>query len=61
MSGKLVMKWTIQTSGRTSNVSVVTDEFKGTYMATCVGGVIKGMSFPKHKKQGEPVQFPFKF
>lgn len=60
-SGKLVMRWTIQTSGRTSNVGVVSDEFKGTYMASCVGGLIKSWQFPKHKQQGEPVTFPFKF
>lgn len=60
-SGRLVMKWTIQTSGKVTNVGVVTEEFKGTYMAGCVGGVIKAMGFPRHKKQGEPVQFPFKF
>ena len=60
-TGRLVMKWTIQTSGKVSNVGVVTEEFKGTYMAGCVGGVIKSMSFPRHKKAGEPVQFPFKF
>jgi hypothetical protein len=55
------MKWQIQTSGKTSQVSVVTDEFKGTYMAGCVGGLIKGWVFPRHKNQGEPIQFPFKF
>jgi hypothetical protein len=60
-SGKLVMKWTIQTSGKTSNVGVVSEEFKGTYIATCIGGLVKGWQFPRHKKQGEPVQFPFKF
>jgi predicted Zn finger-like uncharacterized protein len=61
VTGKLVMKWQIQTSGKTSQVSVVTDEFKGTYMAGCVGGLIKGWVFPRHKNQGEPIQFPFKF
>lgn len=60
-SGKLVMRWTIQTSGKTSNVGVVSEEFKGTHMATCVGGIIKGWQFPRHKQQGEPVTFPFKF
>ncbi len=60
-SGKLLMRWTIQTSGKTSNVGVASDEFKGTYIATCVGGLIKGWTFPKHKKQGEPITFPFKF
>lgn len=60
-SGKLVMRWTIQTSGRTSNVGVVTEEFKGTHMASCVGAAIKSWQFPKHKQQGDPVSFPFKF
>lgn len=60
-SGKLLMKWQIQTSGRTSNVTVASEEFKGTPIATCVGTLIKGMAFPKHKKQGEPITFPFKF
>lgn len=61
VSGKLVMKWTVQTSGKVSNVSVVTDEFKGTYMASCVGGLVKTFVFPRHKNQHEPIQFPFKF
>ena len=60
-SGKLLMKWTIQTSGKTSNVAVASDEFKGTPIATCVGNLIKSMTFPKHKQQGEPITFPFKF
>ncbi len=61
VTGKLVMRWQIQTSGKTSNVSVVSEEFKSTYMAVCVGGLIKGWSFPRHKTAGDPVNFPFKF
>jgi predicted Zn finger-like uncharacterized protein len=60
-SGKLVMKWTIQTSGKTTKVEVVSEEFKSTFLAGCVGGLIKTWQFPKHKTQGEPVVFPFKF
>lgn len=60
-SGTLVMQWTVQTNGKTSNVKAVSDEFKSTYMAGCVGGLIKGWTFPRHKTQGEPVKFPFKF
>ena len=59
--GTIVMQFQIQTSGKASNVSVATDEMKGTPLGTCLGGVIKGMTFPKHKKQGEPTKFPFKF
>ena len=57
----MMMWWTIQTSGKTSNVGVASDEFKGTYIAGCIGGLIKGWAFPRHKVQGEPVTFPFKF
>jgi hypothetical protein len=61
LSGKLLMKWTILASGRTANISVESPEFKGTVMAQCVADLIRGMIFPKHKKQGDPITFPFKF
>ena len=61
LSGKLVMRWTVQTSGKTTSVSCRTDEFRSSYMATCITGIIKGWSFPKHQKQGDPIDFPFTF
>jgi len=61
LSGKLVMKWTILPSGKVTNVQVQSDEFKSTYMANCMTILIKGMTFPKHKVQGEPITFPFAF
>ena len=61
ISGKLVMRWTIQPSGRTTGVTVKSDEFKKTYMASCISGLIKGWTFPKHRKQGDPIDFPFTF
>ncbi|RKH22651.1 DUF4339 domain-containing protein [Corallococcus sp. CA041A] len=61
LSGKLVMRWTVQTSGKTTAVSCRTDEFRTSYMATCITGLIKSWSFPKHQKQGEPIDFPFTF
>jgi hypothetical protein len=61
LSGKLVMRWVIQTSGKTKNVSCQTSEFRSTYMASCISGLIKGWTFPKHKVQGEPIDFPFTF
>ncbi|ADO73412.1 adventurous gliding motility protein GltJ [Stigmatella aurantiaca] len=60
-SGKLVMRWVIQTSGRTTGVAVRTEEFRKTYLATCISGLIKGWTFPKHRKQGDPIDFPFTF
>ncbi|CAM3103883.1 adventurous gliding motility protein GltJ [Corallococcus sp. ZKHCc1 1396] len=61
LSGKLVMRWTVQPSGKTSSVSCRTDEFRTSHMATCITGLIKGWSFPKHQKQGDPIDFPFTF
>jgi len=61
LNGRLVMRWSIQTNGRTTGVSVKSEEFKKTYMASCISGLIKGWNFPKHKKQGEPIDFPFIF
>ena len=62
LHGTLVMHWVIQTSGKTASVNAVTDQFKSTYMATCLTGLVKSWNFPKHKYQpGEPVDFPFTF
>ena len=61
LGGTLVMKWTILPSGKTAQVSVQSEEFKSTYLANCLTILVKGMSFPRHKVQGEPIVFPFKF
>jgi predicted Zn finger-like uncharacterized protein len=62
LHGTLVMHWVIQTSGKTGSVNPVTDQFKSSYMATCLTGLVKSWNFPKHKYQpGEPVDFPFTF
>jgi hypothetical protein len=62
LHGTLVVHWTIQTSGKTTAVQPMTDPFKSSYMATCLTGLVKSWTFPKHKYQpGEPVDFPFTF
>lgn len=61
LSGKIVMSWTILASGRTVNVSCASEEFKSSYMAHCLAGLIKGWQFPRHKVQGDPINFPFTF
>jgi hypothetical protein len=63
LSGKLVMRWTIQTSGKTKDVSCQTPDFRTTYMAICkcMSGLIEGWTFPKHEVQGEAIDFPFTF
>jgi len=61
LSGRMVVRWTILSSGRTSSVSVRSSEFKSTHMASCITGLIRGMRFPRHKQQGAPIDFPFTF
>jgi len=63
MSGKLVMKWTIQPNGHTASVQVASesDEFKSTYLASCMTQLIRGWAFPRHRSPQDPVMFPFKF
>jgi hypothetical protein len=61
LSGKIVMKWTILTSGKTALILVVSDELKDTYLASCLSSLIKTWQFPRTKTQGDPVIFPFKF
>ena len=60
-TGKLVMRWSIQSNGKVSNVVVVSEEFKNTYMAACVGKVIKSWTFPRSKNPPEPFTLPVKF
>jgi hypothetical protein len=61
LSGKIVMSWTILASGKTASVSCATDEFRSSYMAQCLSALIKGWQFPRHKVQGEQINFPFTF
>ena len=61
LTGTMIVRWTIQTSGKTSGVAVQTDEFKSTYLASCITGLVKQWQFPKHQQQGDPINFPFKF
>jgi hypothetical protein len=61
LSGKLVMRWTIKTNGRTGGVSVVSSELKSTYLASCISGLVRSWKFPTHRVQGDPVDFPFTF
>ncbi len=61
IKGRLSVRWTMQPNGKTSNVQVLTEEFKTTYMATCVSQLIKGWTFPKHKSPQDVDGFPFNF
>ena len=60
-SGRLVMRWSILPSGRPTQVSTQSTEFKSTPMATCLTKLIPTWSFPRHKTQGPAIDFPFTF
>ncbi len=60
-SGRVVMKWIIRTDGETQDVECVSKESCKTVMAHCLTGIIKSWRFPRAKKQGDPIEFPFKF
>ncbi|MFE8598479.1 AgmX/PglI C-terminal domain-containing protein [Archangium violaceum] len=61
LSGKLVMRWSLQTNGKTKDVSCRTPELCSTYLAGCLSGLIQGWSFPKPRAQRGPIDFPFTF
>ncbi|WP_395856935.1 AgmX/PglI C-terminal domain-containing protein [Cystobacter fuscus] len=61
LRGKLVMRWSIQTNGRATDVSCQTPEFCSTYLAGCLSGLIQGWSFSKPRTQRGPIDFPFSF
>jgi hypothetical protein len=59
--GKFVMRWFIHPSGSTYQVAMETQALRGTAMATCIEGVVRGWKFPKHQTQMGPIRFPFIF
>lgn len=61
ISGRLVMRWTIRPAGSTTGISAQTAEFKNSHMAKCIGGLVKTWKFPRHRVQGDPINFPFVF
>ncbi len=60
-TGQLVVQWSIGINGKVSKVKLVSEELKGTYIASCMTPVVKRLVFPKHTVVGDPVVFPFKF
>ncbi len=59
--GKFTMRWFIHPTGSTYQVAMETQALKGTAMATCIEGVVRGWKFPKHQTQMGPIRFPFIF
>jgi hypothetical protein len=42
-------------------VAAQSAEFKNSYMAKCLTGLIRNWHFPAHKVQHAPIDFPFQF
>ncbi|MBL0123355.1 MAG: AgmX/PglI C-terminal domain-containing protein [Betaproteobacteria bacterium] len=61
VSGKLVARFTVDPSGKTSNINIVSTEFKGSTFAKCLTGLIGDWSFPKSKQKSAPYDLPQTF
>ncbi len=61
VSGKLLARFAVEPSGKTSGVTIVSTEFKGTTFAKCLTGVIGDWSFPKSKQRSAPYDLPQTF
>ncbi len=59
--GKMVINFTIANNGRVSaaRISARTAQFKGTYVAKCIQGIIKRLRFPEFGGKPKKVPFPF--
>jgi hypothetical protein len=58
---KVVVSWTILPSGKVTDVTTETPQYRGTPLALCLEGKVRAWNFPKHREQGGPVRFPFVF
>jgi hypothetical protein len=61
VSGKLVARFTVEPSGKTSGISIISTEFKGSTFAKCLSGVIGDWKFPKSKQKSDPYELPQTF
>jgi hypothetical protein len=59
--GKMVINFTIANNGRVAaaRISSRTAQFKGTYVAKCIQGIIKRLKFPEFGGKPKKVPFPF--
>lgn len=60
-AGRVVVRFSILPTGRTTGVTVTTAETRTTRMASCLVRNMRGWTFPRHRVQGPPVDYPFTF
>ncbi len=61
LSGRLVMAWTINTSGRVAGVSARSSSLSDPAVASCIAGVIRRLRFPQPEGGSVSISFPFLF
>jgi pSer/pThr/pTyr-binding forkhead associated (FHA) protein len=61
LAGKVIMEWTISTSGSVSVVKTKTNTMQSPAVAMCIAAKIKGWKFPKPKGGIVVVAYPFIF
>ena len=54
VTGNLAARFTVDTNGTTTNVVIVSSQFKSTTFATCLEGKIKDWKFGKAKQKSDP-------
>jgi hypothetical protein len=60
--GQFVARWSVLPDGSTEGATVESAEFRGTPLAQCIEGLVRGWKFPRHRvAQQEPIRFPFTF
>lgn len=60
-SGKAIITFDIGADGRPAALKVTAPTFQGTNLPTCVSNQIANWTFPKSKKGGGQVSYPFVF
>jgi predicted Zn finger-like uncharacterized protein len=58
LSGRMMVRFTVQPSGRVSASTVTTSKFKGTDVGKCVAGVARSMKFPATQSD-LTINYPF--
>jgi hypothetical protein len=60
-TGTIKMRWLIQGDGSVRDVKCITPEYAQGQFAACIGGVVRGIRFPRSTTTGQEVTFPFNF
>jgi hypothetical protein len=62
LTGTIVIRWTINNDGSTTNIQIATEEFRNSPIGMCLVEAIKLWKFPPYSGPLMiPVIFPFKF